>query len=64
MINLSRLNGEKIMLNIDLIELVEETPDTIVTLTTGRKILVRESSRHIQEEIIRIRKRIYSDLKK
>ena len=63
MINLSRLNGEKIMLNIDLIELVEETPDTIVTLTTGRKILVRESSRFIQEEIIRIRKRIYSDLK-
>ena len=64
MINLSRLNGEKIMLNIDLIELVEETPDTIVTLTTGRKILVRESSRYIQEEIIKIRKRIYSDLKK
>jgi len=64
MINLSRLNGEKIMLNIDLIELVEETPDTIVTLTTGRKILVRESSRFIQEEIIRIRKRIFSDLKK
>lgn len=64
MINLSRLNGEKFMINIDLIELVEETPDTIITLTTGRKILVRESSRHIQEEIIRIRKRIYSDLKK
>lgn len=63
MINLSRLNGEKIMVNIDLIELVEETPDTIVTLTTGRKILVRESSRHIQEEIIKIRKRIFSDLK-
>jgi len=52
------------MINIDLIELVEETPDTIITLTTGRKILVRESSRHIQEEIIKIRKRIYSDLKK
>lgn len=64
MINLSRLNGEKIMINIDLIELVEETPDTIITLTTGKKILVRESSRHIQEEIIRIRKRTFSDLKK
>lgn len=64
MINLSRLNGDKIMINIDLIELVEETPDTIITLTTGKKILVRESSRHIQEEIIRIRKRTFSDLKK
>ena len=64
MINLSRLNGEKLMINIDLIELVEETPDTIITLTTGRKILVRESSRHIQEEIVKIRRKYYSDLKK
>lgn len=64
MIELSRLNGEKLMLNIDLIELIEETPDTIVTLTTGKKILVRESSRHIKDEIIKFRKRIYSDLKK
>lgn len=64
MINLSRLNGEKVMINIDLIELVEETPDTIITLITGKKILVRESSRHIQEEIIRIRKRMYLNLKK
>lgn len=63
MINLSRLNGEKIMINIDLIELIEETPDTVITLTTGKKFLVRESSRQIQEEIIKIRRRIFNDLK-
>jgi len=64
MINLSRLNGEKIMINVDLIELVEETPDTVITLTTGKKILVRESTRYIQEETIRFRKRQYANIKK
>ncbi len=64
MISLSRLNGEKLVLNIDLIEMIEETPDTIITLTNGKKILVRESSRQISEEIIKFRKRIFSDLKK
>lgn len=64
MIELTRLNGEKLMLNIDLIELIEETPDTIITLTTGRKVLVKESACQIQAEIIKFRKQIYSDLKK
>jgi len=64
MINLTRLNGEKIVINIDLIEMVEETPDTIITLTTGKKILVRESTRYIQEETLRFRKRQYGNLKK
>ena len=64
MITLTRLNGEKMMLNIDLIELIEETPDTIVTLTTSKKLVVKESARQIREEIIKFRKRIYSDLKK
>jgi flagellar protein FlbD len=64
MIYLTRLNGEKIVLNIDLIELMEETPDTVITLTTGKKILVKESTRCIQNEIVKFRKRIYSNLKK
>lgn len=37
MIEVTKLNGEKITLNSDLIEVVEETPDTVITLTTGRK---------------------------
>lgn len=64
MINLTRLNGEKFILNIDLIELMEETPDTIITLTTAKKILVKESTRCIQDEIVKFRKKIYSNLKK
>jgi flagellar protein FlbD len=64
MINLTRLNGEKIMLNSDLIELMEETPDTIITLTTGKKIVVVESVKRIRDEIIRFQKQIHTGLKR
>lgn len=43
MINLTRLNDSKIVINSELIEFVEATPDTIITLTTGQKIMVKES---------------------
>lgn len=49
MIKLTQLNGRPIVLNVDLIEFVESTPDTLVSLTTGKKLLVQESD----EEIIR-----------
>jgi flagellar protein FlbD len=62
-IYLTRLNGERIALNIDLIELMEERPDTIVTLTTGKKLVVRESIRKIREDIIRFRKTTNTNLK-
>jgi flagellar protein FlbD len=60
---LTRLNGEKIALNIDLIEIMEETPDTIVTLTTGKKLVVREPVGKIREDIIKFRKRTCTNLK-
>lgn len=64
MIYLTRLNGEILAVNVDLIELMEETPDTIVTLTTGRKLVVKESARHISDSIIKIKRAMYSTLKK
>lgn len=42
MIDVTRLNGTRLVLNADLIEIVESTPDTLVSLTTGRKIMVTE----------------------
>ena len=63
MIYLTRLNGERIVINIDLIELMEETPDTVVTLTTGKKLVVRERVNKIREDIIRFRKRTSTNLK-
>ncbi len=49
MIKLTQLNGHTIVVNVDLIELIESAPDTIVSLTTGKKIMVKESD----DEVIR-----------
>lgn len=56
MINLTRLNGEKIFINMDLIEIMEQTPDTVVTLTTGKKFVVKESIAQINSEIVKFKK--------
>ena len=48
MIEVTKINGVKVLVNPDLIELVEETPDTVLTLTTGKKIIVKESRQQIK----------------
>ena len=48
MIDVTKLNGKEITINCELIEVVEETPDTVVTLTTGKKIIVKESRQMIK----------------
>jgi flagellar protein FlbD len=63
LIYLTRLNGEKIVLNIDLIEIMEETPDTVITLTTGKKLVVKERVAKIRDCIIKFRKNTCSNLK-
>lgn len=52
MIELTRLNNEKIVVNADLIEFVERTPDTLVTTTTGKKLMVKETIDEVVEKII------------
>ncbi|MGI5921883.1 MAG: flagellar FlbD family protein [Syntrophomonadaceae bacterium] len=64
MIYLTRLNGNKLMLNIDLIELMEETPDTVITLTTGKKLVVQENTRCIRDKIIKYRRCCQTQRKK
>jgi len=44
MITVTRLNGSRVTINALLIETVEETPDTVVTLTTGKKMVVKETA--------------------
>lgn len=61
MIQLTRLNHVPLIVNSDLIEQVEVTPDTVITLTTGQKILVLESADDVVERVIRFRKAILSD---
>jgi flagellar protein FlbD len=59
MIQLTRLNGQPIMVNSDLIESVETTPDTVITLVSGNKLIVRDSMETIQSLIIEFKRKIY-----
>ena len=56
MIKVTRLNGTAIVINADLIEFVEEIPDTIVSLTTGKKIMVKENSEEIIDRVTRYKR--------
>jgi flagellar protein FlbD len=58
MIELTRLNHVPLVLNSDLIEHVEVTPDTVITLTTGQRFLVLESSDEVVQRVIAFRKAI------
>ncbi len=58
MIQLTRLNHVPLIVNSDLIEHVEVTPDTVVALTTGQKFLVLESAEEVVERVIQFRKAI------
>ncbi len=58
MIEVTRLNGTKVLINPDMLEIVEETPDTVLTLNTGRKIIVKESRQDIKNLVKSYRKDI------
>ena len=51
MIQLTRLNGSRFLLNSDLIERVDETPDTVITLVDGTRYLVSEDLDTVLDEI-------------
>ena len=61
MIQLTRLNQVPFYLNPDLIEHIETTPDTVITLTTGQKYLVRETTDEVVARIVAYRRRIWPD---
>ena len=58
MIEITKLNGTRILINPDLIEIIESTPDTVISLTTGRKIIVKESRQEIKNLVKSYRKEI------
>ncbi len=59
MIELTRLNGKKLILNADLIESVEATPDTVITLLNGHKYVVEESADKVIELILEYKRKIF-----
>jgi len=56
MIRLTKLNGQEIVINDDLIEFVESTPDTIISLVDGKRIMVRETPDDIINRVAEFRK--------
>jgi flagellar protein FlbD len=58
MITVYRLNGEEFLINPHLIEVIEAAPDTTITLTTGRKFIVKTPVPEIVDQIIKYRRMI------
>jgi len=59
MIQVSRLNGSEYYLNPNLIETMEATPDTILTLVSEKKLIIKESCTEIKKRIIEYNRKIY-----
>ena len=60
MIRLTRLNHVPMIVNADLIEHIDMTPDTVVTLTSGQKFMVLETADEVVEMVIRFRQKLLS----
>lgn len=61
MIEVTRLNGKVLTINCDLIELIEETPDTVITFTTGTKIVVKEEADEIRDKVVKYKRSIFRE---
>jgi flagellar protein FlbD len=61
-IQLTRLNGNPIALNSDLVKFVENAPDTVITLINGEKIIVRETSDDVIHRILDFRRAVMAGL--
>lgn len=58
MIKVKRLNDKEFVVNSDLILYIEETPDTVISLTTGQKIIVSDSVDDVIEKIVEYKSKI------
>ena len=57
MIEVTRLNGLPLIVNAELIKFVEATPDTLISLTTGEKVMVKEAVALVTERVLGYRMR-------
>ncbi|MDO5572796.1 MAG: flagellar FlbD family protein [bacterium] len=61
MIEVTKMNGIKILINPDLIEMVEETPDTVISFTNGKKIIVKERRQEVKNLVKSYKRDIYAN---
>jgi len=62
MIELTRLNGVKFILNCEFIESLEETPDTVISTTNGKKFVVAERADEVVNKVIEYKRKIFREL--
>lgn len=60
MVEVTRFNKEIIVINADLIEMIEAAPDTVITMTTGKKFVVSETKEEMVDKIVAYKQRILS----
>lgn len=52
MIKVTRMNGLELVINGDLVEFLESTPDTVITLTTGKKFVLKDTVDEVIQKVI------------
>ncbi len=62
MIEVRKLNDQAIIVNAELIEFIESTPDTLLTLTTGKKFVIKDTVDEIISKVIQYRRSIYEGI--
>jgi uncharacterized protein YlzI (FlbEa/FlbD family) len=62
MIQLTRLNNCPLVVNSDLIKFVEQAPDTVITLLSGEKIVVRESAQEVCDRVVQFRRAVLQNV--
>jgi flagellar protein FlbD len=58
MIRLTRLNNRTLVVNSELIKFIENAPDTVITLVTGEKIVVRETAEEVMSKVLQYRREL------
>ena len=59
MVPITRLNGTVLVVNAEMIEFLEATPDTIITLTDGRKVIAKESVEDVIDKVVEYKRRCF-----
>jgi len=58
LILITRFDNKKVVINGELIEMIETTPETLITLTTGKKVIVKESVDEVVEKVKKYKKEL------
>lgn len=60
MLKVTELNGHDYYINPDQIEKIDKNPDTVITLITGKKLVVKETPEYIVDKYIEVKRKIFS----